>query len=80
MKYLAIKKFSGQFILNMEIKEPEWEVGRWAAPGLFNFIDAIKYTKSTMMDDPCMAQWSHKFVYVCMCFEGFGGLFLLYYI
>ena len=38
---------------------------------LFNFIDAIKYTKSTMVDDPCMAQWSHKFVYVCMCFEGF---------
>ena len=24
-----------------------------------------------MVDDPCMAQWSHKFVYVCMCFEGF---------
>ena len=38
---------------------------------LFNFIDAIKYTKSTMVDDPCMAQWSRKFVYVCMCFEGF---------
>ena len=38
---------------------------------LLNFIHAIKYTKSTMVDDPCTAQWSHKFVYVCMCFEGF---------
>ena len=37
-----------------------------------NFIDAIKYTKSTMVDDYCTAQWSHKFVYLCMCFGGLG--------
>ena len=24
-----------------------------------------------MEGDHCTAQWSHKFVYVCMCFGGF---------
>ena len=52
---------------------------------LFGFINAIKYIKDTMVDDHCMAHWSHKFVYVCTCFGGFFVLFfffsfLLYYI
>ena len=42
---------------------------------LFDFINAIKYTKSAMVDDHCMAHWSHKYVYVCTCFEGFFVLF-----
>ena len=47
---------------------------------LLNFIDAIKYTKSTMVDDPCTAQWSPKSVYVCICFGGFLGFFCFCYI
>ena len=54
------------------------EVARARIQSLFNFIDAIKYTKSTMMDDPCTARWSHKFVYVCMCFEGVFFVDILY--
>ena len=47
------------------------KVARVRIQSLFNFIDAIKYTKSTVVDDPCTAQWSHKFVYVCICFGDF---------
>ena len=47
------------------------QVARARIQSLFNLIDAIKYTKSTMVDDHCAAQWSHKFVHVCMCFGGF---------
>ena len=38
---------------------------------LFNLIDGIKYTKSTMGDDHCTAQRSHKFVHVCTCLGAF---------
>ena len=75
------KKNSGQFHFKSGGQRNRMggrEVARARIQSLFNFIDAIKYTKSTMVDDPCTAQWSHKFVYVCTCFEGF--LFLLYYI
>ena len=41
-------------------------VGREAArvriQTLFDFVDAIKYTKSIMVDGHCTAQWSNKFV------------------
>ena len=53
------------------------KVARARIQSLFNFIDAIKYTKSTMVDDHCTAQWSLKFVYVCMCFGGFFVFFFL---
>ena len=46
---------------------------------LFNFIDAIKYTRSTMVDDHGTAQWLHKFVNVCMCFGRFCFAFVILY-
>ena len=51
-----------------------WEAARARIQSLFHFVDTIKYT---MVNDSCMAQCPHKFVYVCMCFEGFLFLFFV---
>ena len=87
LRYLVIRIFSGQFHFksgDQRTRIGGREAARARIQSLFDFIDSVEYTKSTMMGGYCTAQWSHKFVYVCMRFGGFFVffvfLFLLYYI
>ena len=52
------------------------EAARARIQTLLDFIDAIKYIKSTLVNDLCTAQWSHKLGYVCMPFGGFFVFFI----
>ena len=59
------KKISGQFRFksgDQRIRMGGREIARARIQSLFDFIDAIKCTKRTMVDDHCKAQRSHKFV------------------